>query len=324
MTITSSGKIVVIFGGSGFVGQHLVRVLARDGWRIKIAVRRPDLAEFLKPLGTVGQIQPIQANLRFPESVSSAVAGSNAVVNLVGILSENRNQKFAAVQAQGARVVAEASKKAGVAKLVQISAIGADENSNSVYSQTKAEGETAAFENFPDAFVVRPSIIFGPEDNFFNQFARMMRISFMLPLIGNGVTKFQPVFVGDVAEAIARCIQGEVKSGSILELGGSEVLSFRECLELLFEVTNRRRLFLPIPFEIAKMMGKLLQIIPNAPLTADQVEMLKSDNVVSQDAIEQGRTLEGIGIIPKTLATILPTYLWRFRVHGEFEQVEKS
>ena len=324
MTLTSSGKIVVIFGGSGFVGQHLVRVLARDGWRIKIAVRRPDLAEFLKPLGTVGQIQPIQANLRFPESVSSAVVGSNAVVNLVGILSENRNQKFAAVQAQGARVVAEASKKAGVAKLVQISAIGADENSNSEYSQTKAEGETAAFENFPDAFVVRPSIIFGPEDNFFNQFARMMRISFMLPLIGNGVTKFQPVFVGDVAEAIAKCIQGEVKSGNILELGGSEVLSFRECLELLFEVTNRRRLFLPIPFEIAKMMGKLLQIIPNAPLTADQVEILKSDNVVSQDAIEQGRTLEGIGIVPKTLATILPTYLWRFRVHGEFEQVEKS
>ena len=324
MTIPSSRKIAVIFGGSGFVGQHLVRALARDGWRIKIAVRRPDLAEFLKPLGTVGQIQPIQANLRFPESVISAVAGSDVVVNLVGILSENRNQRFAAVQAQGSRLVAEASKKAGVAKFVQISAIGADEKSNSVYSQTKAEGESAVFENFPDAFVVRPSIIFGPEDNFFNQFAKMMRFSIMLPLIGNGVTKFQPVFVGDVAEAITKCIQGEVKSGSILELGGSEVLSFRECLELLFEVTSRRRLFLPIPFEIAKMMGKFLQILPNAPLTADQVEMLKSDNVVSQDAIEQGRTLEGIGIVPKTLATILPTYLWRFREYGEFEQVKKS
>ena len=323
MINANSGKIAVVFGGSGFVGRHVVQLLAKDGWRIKVATRRPDLAEFLKPLGTVGQIQPVQANIRYPKSVKSVVEGSDAVINLVGILSEGRKQTFSAIQANGVRTIAETSKHADVTKLIQISAIGADENSSSVYAQTKAAGEKAAFEYYPDAFVLRPSIIYGPEDNFFNQFAGMMQISFMLPLIGNGVTKFQPVYVGDVAEAVVSCLNDKVRSGTVLELGGNKVLSFRECLELLLEITNRKRLLVPIPFEIAKWLGKLLQILPKAPLTEDQVELLRTDNVVSQNAIDHGRTLEGIGIIPKTLATILPTYLWRFRVHGEFEQPEK-
>ena len=323
MSNSSSGNIAVIFGGSGFVGRHVVRTLAREGWRIKVATRRPDLAEFLKPLGTVGQIQPIQANLRFPDSVKNAVADSDVVVNLVGILSETRNQTFTRIQAAGARTVAESSKIAGVSKLIQISAIGADENSVSAYARSKAAGEKAAFEFFPDANVIRPSIIFGPEDNFFNQFAKMMQTSFVLPLIGNGVTKFQPVYVGDVAEAILRSVNGNGCPGQVMELGGNKILTFRECLELLLEITNRKRLLIPIPFEIAKWLGKLLQILPKAPLTEDQVKLLKTDNIVSELAISQKRTLDGIGITPKSLAAILPTYLWRFRVHGEFKPEEK-
>ncbi len=320
MSSAPKGKLVTVFGGSGFVGRHVVRALAKRGWRVRAAVRRPDLAEHLQPLGTVGQIQAIQANLRYRWSVDRAIQGADAVINLVGILSESGAQTFSAVQDFGARAVAEASRSAGISTVVQMSAIGADPDSRAAYSRTKAAGEAAVLETVPEAVIIRPSIIFGPEDEFFNKFGSMMRFSPMLPLIGGGETKFQPVFVGDVAEAIARSVEGKVAPGTTLELGGSEVKSFSECLELLLDITNRSRLLAPIPFSLAKPLGRIMQIMPGAPITADQVEMLKSDNVVSDAAKAEGRTLEGIGIEPQTLAAILPTYLWRFREHGQFER----
>ncbi|MEP3275886.1 MAG: complex I NDUFA9 subunit family protein [Stappiaceae bacterium] len=320
MSNAPRGKLVTVFGGSGFVGRHVVRSLAKRGWRVRAAVRRPDLAEYLQPLGTVGQIQAIQANLRYRWSVDRAVQGADAVVNLVGILSESGAQSFSAVQDFGARAVTEASRNAGVSTFVHMSALGADPDSRAAYSRTKAAGEAAVRETIPEAVITRPSIIFGPEDAFFNKFASMMRFSPVLPLIGGGETKFQPVFVGDVAEAIAQSVEGNVAPGTVLELGGSEIKSFRDCLELMLEITNRNRLLAPIPFGIAKPLGRLMQMVPGAPITADQVELLKSDNVVSAQAQAEGRTLDGIGIVPQTLAAILPTYLWRFREHGQFER----
>ncbi|WP_428672092.1 complex I NDUFA9 subunit family protein [Roseibium sp.] len=319
MSTPLNGKLVTVFGGSGFLGRHIVQALARRGYRVRAAVRRPDLATHLQPLGTPGQIMPVQANLRYRWSVDRAVAGAGAVVNAVGILAPSGKQSFDAVQAFGPRAIAEAARAAGLDSITHISAIGANADSSSAYARSKAAGEAGVLETLPGSVILRPSIVFGPEDNFFNQFADMARFSPVLPLIGGGQTKFQPVYVCDVAEAVARAVDGELTAGATYELGGPEVKSFKECLEDMLAVTRRSRTLLPIPFPIASALGKVLQLVPGAPLTADQVELLKSDNVVSDAAKAEGRTLEGLGIKPATLAAILPTYLDRFREHGQYD-----
>jgi NADH dehydrogenase len=320
----SSGKMVTVFGGSGFVGRHAVRALAQRGWRIRVAVRRPDLAGHLQPLGAVGQIKAIQANLRYRWSIDRAVEGSAAIVNLVGILAESGRQTFDAVQAFGPRAIGEAARAAGIVRVVHISAIGADQPSTIGYLRSKAEGEEGILSAVPDAVVIRPSIIFGPEDHFFNRFAAMARISPVLPLIGGGETKFQPVFVGDVGEAIARILDGAAQGGMTYELGGPEVLTFRACMERTLEVTRRRRALVPVPFGIARILGRVGEYLPGRPLTHDQVRMLKFDNVVSPAARQDGRTLQGLGITPTALEVVLPTYLARFRERGEFTQVNPA
>lgn len=316
--VAVSDRIVTVFGGSGFVGRHVVRALAARGWRIRVACRRPDLAGHLQPLGSVGQIHAVQANLRYAPSVIAAAQGADAVVNLVGILAESGRQRFASIQAQGARRVAEAAKAAGATALVQMSAIGADAASPSLYAQSKAAGEQGALEVFPDAVIMRPSIIFGPEDSFFNRFASLARVLPALPLIGGGETRFQPVFVGDVGEAVARALEGKATPGAAYELGGPEVKTFKELLQYVLEVTARERLLLPVPFSIARLQGRILQYLPGSLLTEDQVTLLERDNVVSQAAIDAGLTLEGLGINPTALEAVVPTYLYRFRKAGQF------
>jgi len=312
-------KLVTVFGGSGFVGRHVVRVLARRGYSIRVAVRRPDLAGHLQPLGGVGQIVAVQANLRNRESVDRAVQGADHVVNCVGILFESGRNTFGSVQEFGARAVAEAARAAG-AKLTHISAIGADTGSASVYARSKGSAEASILNILPDAVILRPSIIFGPEDGFFNKFAEMARFAPALPLIGGGVTKFQPVYVGDVAEAVARSVDGKVAGGAIYELGGPRVMSFRECLEEILRITQRKRALVSLPWSVASLMGKVSSFIPfiEPPLTGDQVVLLKSDNVVSAEAASESRTLEGMGIAPTTVEAILPSYLTRYRAHGQY------
>ena len=312
-------KLVTVFGGSGFVGRHIVRALARRGHRVRVAVRRPDLANFLQPIGAVGQIHAVQANLRYPDSVARAIEGADAVVNAVGILYESGKQRFGAVQATGAKAIAEAAKAAGVTDLVHLSAIGADAGSKSEYAKTKAAGEKAVFNAVPEAIVLRPSIVFGPEDDFFNRFAAMARISPVLPLIGGGHTRFQPVFVGDVAAAAAMAVSGEAKSGAVYELGGPQVLTFAELMEMMLKIIDRKRLLLPVPLIGAKLTARVLELLPKPLLTCDQVLMLQKDNVVGEAAIAEGRTLAGLGITPETLAAELPSYLYRFRARGQFE-----
>jgi NADH dehydrogenase len=312
-------RLVAIYGGSGFLGRHLVRALAKRGWRIRVAVRRPELANFLQPLGAVGQIHAVQANLRFPESVAMAAQGADAVVNLVGILHEGGRQTFEGVQAQGARNVAEAAAKGG-AQLVQVSAIGADARSESAYARTKAAGEQAALAAVPGAVIFRPSILFGPEDTFFNRFAAMARIAPALPLIGGGETRFQPVFVGDVANAIALALEGKARPGTTYELGGPEAKTFKELMELMLQEIGRRRLLVTIPFPIARLQAFFLELLPSPLLTRDQVLQLERDNVVSAEAEREGRTLAGLGIAPTPMSAVLPSYLWRFRKAGQFSR----
>ncbi|MCB1439250.1 MAG: complex I NDUFA9 subunit family protein [Nitratireductor sp.] len=312
-------KLVTIFGGSGFVGRYIVSALAKRGYRIRVATRRPDLAFDLRPLGDVGQIQLVQANVRVRWSVDRAVEGADAVINLVGTFDAGGRNNFDAVHVFGARAIAEAARASG-AGLIHMSAIGADPESGSGYGRSKGLGEQAAFETVKKAIVFRPSVIFGQEDEFFNRFAGMARISPFLPLIGGGHTKFQPVYVGDVAEAFARAVDGEVAGGKVYELGGPDVATFRECMDLMQDIIHRRNAYLPVPFFLAGAIGKLTGWLPGAPITSDQVKMLRNDNVVSEDAISQGRTLRGIGITPHTMEAILPTYLVRFRPHGQFER----
>jgi uncharacterized protein YbjT (DUF2867 family) len=319
MTLQSNNDtLITIFGGSGFLGRHLVRALARRHYRIRIAVRRPDLTGHLQPLGRVGQIHAVQANIRYVESVEAAVRGADMVINLVGILFERGRQRFDTVMSYGAEQVALAASAHG-ARMIQVSSIGADEHSASAYARAKAEGEKAVLAARPEAVIVRPSIMFGPDDEFFNKFAAMARLSPALPLIGGGLTQFQPVFVGDVAEAIARAVDGEAKAGTVYEMGGPDVRTFKELMEFVLETTERRRFLMPLPFALAKFMGAFLQHLPTPLLTPDQVEQLKVDNVVSAAAEADGRTLRALGIEPTAMATIVPSYLWRFRKTGQFK-----
>jgi uncharacterized protein YbjT (DUF2867 family) len=310
--------LVTVFGGSGFVGRHVVRALANRGYRIRVAVRRPELSGFLRPMGRVGQIHGVQANLRYPHSVTAAVRDADIVVNLVGILLQRGAQRFDAVQAAGAEAVALAAKAVG-ARLVHVSAIGADANAPSRYAQSKAEGEQRVLAALPEAPIMRPSIMFGPEDDFFNRFAALARLAPALPLPGGGHTRFQPVFVGDVAEAIAKAVDGDVRPGAIYELGGPDVRTFKELMEFTLATIQRRRLLVPVPFGLLKLQATFLQLLPKPPLTPDQVEMLKRDNVVSDEAKRSGCTLEALGIVPESMAAIVPSYLWRFRKAGQFD-----
>jgi len=319
--ILQTPELVVVFGGSGFVGRHVVRALAKRGYRVRVACRRPDLAGHLQPLGNVGQIQPVQANLRVRWSVDRAVRDADHVVNLVGILHQGGRQTFNAVHEFGARAVAEAARGAG-AGLTHVSALGADLDAESAYARSKARGEKAVLETVPDAVIYRPSIAFGPEDGFFNRFAAMARVSPVLPLIGGGGTKFQPVYVGDIAEAVARSVDGAVEGGRAYELGGPQVLTFRECMEELLAAIGRKRLLVPVPWWLANLKASVLGLLPNPPLTRDQVAQLRAHNVVSDAAEKEGRTLAGIGVrAPQAIGTILPSYLWRFRAAGQFQRM---
>ena len=319
MTVqTNIDKLITVFGGSGFLGRHLVRALAKRHYRIRVAVRRPDLAGHLQPLGRVGQIHAVQANVRYPQSVEAAARDADVVVNLVAILYERGRQRFATVQSFGAEQIALAAAAHG-ARMIHISAIGADEHSTSLYARTKAAGENAVLAAMPSANVFRPSIMFGPEDNFFNKFAAMARMLPALPLIGGGETKFQPVFVGDVAEAIARAVDGNAKPGTTYELGGPEVKSFKQLMEYVLATIERKRLLIPLPFAIAKLQAQFLQYAPKPMITPDQVELLKVDNVVSEAAAREGRTLKGLGIDATAMETVVPSYLWRFRKTGQFK-----
>jgi len=309
--------LVTVFGGSGFLGRHVVRAIANRGYRVRVAVRRPDLAGYVRPMGWVGQVHAVQANLRYPDSVAAALRDADIAVNLVGILFEHGRQRFDAVMAAGAETVARAASAAG-APLVHVSAIGADAKAPSRYARAKAEGERLVLAANRAATIVRPSIVFGPEDDFFNRFAGLARMSPVLPLVGGGHTRMQPVFAGDVGEAIARAVDGDLKPGTIYELGGPDVRTFKELMEFVLATIERRRLLVPVPFWLMKLQAAFLQYHPKPPITPDQVELLKRDNVVSDDARRDGRTLEGLGIVPESMAAIVPSYLWRFRKAGQF------
>lgn len=316
----NNATLVTVFGGSGFLGRHVVRELARRDFRIRVAVRRPDLAGHLQPIGKVGQIQPMQANLRYGDSVEAAVRGADAVVNLVGILAESGKQSFANVQAAGAGVIAAAARAAN-ARLVHVSAIGADENSPSAYARSKALGEKAVRDAVPSATIMRPSIVFGAEDEFFNRFAALAQLFPVLPLIGGGKTRFQPVFVGDVAAAIADVIEGKAAPGLTYELGGPEIVTLRQVMEFILRTVERDGLMVPLPFFLAKFYALFLRYAPGPfKLTPDQVELLKRDNIVSEEARSEGRTLAAFGIAPATMEAIVPSYLWRFRKTGQFRR----
>ena len=312
--------LVTVFGGSGFLGRNVVRALAKRDYRVRVAVRRPELAGHLQPLGRVGQIHAVQANVRYPASVEAAMRDSSVAINLIGILTEGGAQSFDAVQAKGAETIAKAAAAAG-AGMVHVSAIGADENSPSAYGRTKAAGEKAVLAAVPSATIMRPSLLFGPEDQFTNRFAALARISPFLPLIGGGVTRMQPAYVGDVATAVADAVDGKTKLGATYELGGPEVLTMREIMEIILAITERKRMLISLPFGLARVQAHFLQFAPGGlKLTPDQVAMLQSDNVVSDAAKAAGLTLEGLGITPDSMEAIAPQYLWRFRATGQFRR----
>src|SRR6266702_1446460 len=313
--------LVTVFGGSGFLGRSVVRALCKRDYRVRVAVRRPELAGHLQPLGRVGQIHAVQANLRYPASVEAAMRDSDVAINLVGILTESGAQSFDAVMAKGAEAIAGAASAVG-ARMVHVSAIGADENSASRYARAKAAGEKAVLAAIPSATILRPSVVFGPEDQFTNRFAALARMLPALPLVGGGVTKLQPVYVGDVATAVADAVDGKTKAGATYELGGPEVLTMREIMQIILATTERRRMLVSLPFGLSKHQALFLQFAPGPlKLTPDQVELLRSDNVVSDAAKAAGLALEGLGVAPGSLGAIAPQYLWRFRAAGQFQRV---
>ncbi len=312
--------LVTVFGASGFLGKHVVRSLVKDGWRVRAAVRRPHTAQDLKVIGNVGQVQLVQANIRFPKSVEKAVQGSDAVINLVALLFEAGKQSFESVHVRGAETLAIAARDAGVQNFVQVSAIGADAQSDSAYARTKAEAEAAVRAAMPNADIMRPSVLFGPEDEFFNRFAGMAQFAPALPLMGGGETKMQPVYVGDVAKAIAKKI-GQGTSGETYELGGPQSYSFKELMQFTLETIDRKRFLAPVPWFAANMLGFMGELSGHAPfvkpfLTRDQVKNLKLDNVVADDAL----SFADLGISLETIESIVPSYLGRFRKYGQFHE----
>jgi NADH dehydrogenase len=309
-------KVVTVFGGSGFIGRHVVKRLAQQDWLVRVAVRRPSQAGFLQPLGEVGQITLLRAPLQDEAAVRAALGDAEAAINLVGVLFERGKQRFDGVHQQGARTIAEAAAAAGVEHLVQVSAIGADEAGDAAYARSKAAGEQAVRQAFPGAVILRPSIVFGPEDGFFNLFASMAEWSPALPLVGGGQTRFQPVYVGDVADAVVKSLTDPACAGRTYELGGPRVYSFKELLELMLDQIGRRRLLLTLPFWAASLEAAVLERMPVPLLTRDQVKLLHHDNVVDADAL----TFADLGIRPAPVEAILPTYLDRYRRGGRFGQ----
>lgn len=317
-------QLVTIFGGSGFVGRYIARRMAKEGWRVRVAVRNPNEAMFVRPYGAVGQVEPVFCNIRDDASVAAVLNGADAVVNCVGVLAETGKNTFEAVQAEGAERIARLAAAAGISRLVQLSAIGAAADAPSQYARTKAAGEAGVLAHVPDAMILRPSIIFGPEDEFFNRFASMSRLGPVLPVIGAD-TKFQPVYVDDVAAAAVLGVTG--KASGIYELGGPDVHSFRELMALMLDIVRRRRLVLNIPFFAARMMAfgfglaKTLSLgLISPPVTKDQVINLGVDNVVSEGA--QG--LAALGITATAMEAVLPDYLWRFRPSGQYAAIKES
>ena len=302
-------NVVTVFGGSGFIGRYVVRELAKTGARVRVAIRRPDRSGFLRPMGDVGQIVPVGANVRNDASIVAAVQGSDTVINLVGVLFPSGQQSFQHLQANGAERVARSAQAAGAKTLVHVSALGADLNSRSIYASTKAAGEQLVTRAFPRATIIRPSVVFGPEDDFFNKFAALARLSPALPLIGAGRTKFQPVYVGDVASAIVRAAQSPKNLTTFYELGGPRVYNFATLMKMMLEQIDRRRILVPIPFSAATILATLTELSPIPVLTRDQVRLLRRDNILQNDA----PGLKDLGIEATALETILPTYMKRFR-----------
>lgn len=318
-------KLVTIFGGSGFVGRYIARRMAKEGWRVRVAVRNVNEAMFVRPYGVVGQVEPVFCNIRDDASVAAVTAGADAVVNCVGVLDEVGKNTFAAVQAEGAGRIARIAAETGIARMVHISAIGANVTADSAYARTKAAGEAAVLKHMPGAVILRPSIVFGPEDQFFNRFAAMSRLGPILPVVGAD-TKFQPVYVDDVAAVAANAVLGRV-SGGVFELGGPDVHSFRELMQIMLKVIRRRRLVMNIPFWMANLMamafGALRAVslgLISPPLTRDQVKNLRVDNVVAADA----KGFDALDMHPTALGAVLPDYLWRFRPSGQYDAIKDS
>ena len=311
-------KIATVFGGTGFVGRQIVRELASRGVRVKVATRVPERAFFLKPCGDVGQVVPFYCDYTDEESVASAIKGSDFVVNCIGVLYQRGKNSFKRLHSDLPEVIASVCQQEGVSRFVHISALGVNKGS-SKYSESKHAGEIGVKANFPQATILRPSIIFGEDDNFFNQFAELSRYIPVLPLIGGGETKFQPVFVGDVADAVMVSLEKDEAAGQIYELGGNEVLSFKDVYERIFKYTGRKRAMISLPFWLMKIEAALLSLLPKPLITPDQVESLKTDNVLSGE--HQG--LQELGIVPTSLALILPTYLETYRTGGRFGEIKK-
>ncbi len=318
-------KLVTIYGGSGFVGRYIARRMAKEGWRVRVAVRRPNEAMFVKPYGAVGQVEPVLCNIRDDASVALAMDGADAVVNCVGILAETSKNKFDTVQHEGAERVARLAAAAGIETMVHLSAIGADAESPSDYAQSKALGEAGVLQHMPDAMILRPSVVFGPEDDFFNKFAEMSKFGPILPIVG-GQSKFQPVYVDDVAKAAVKGILGNAQG--TFELGGPNVLTLKEIVKEMLSEINRRKLVVNLPFFVGGLMGLGLDLaqkltfglVNNTVLTRDQVKLLKSDNVVAADA----KTFEDLGIAATPTEVVLQDYLWRFRPSGQYDAIKDS
>jgi NADH dehydrogenase len=318
-------QMVTIFGGSGFVGRYIAQRMARRGWRVRVAVRRPNEAHFVRPYGKVGQVEPVLCNIRNDESVRLVTKGADAVVNCVGTFDARGKNNFDAVQHEGAARIARIAAEEGVSRLVHLSAIGADVNGDSLYAQSKGKGEAAILDAFPSAVILRPSVVFGPEDQFFNRFAGMARMSPVIPLVGAD-TKFQPVYVDDVAHAAEMGVLGDAAPG-IYELGGPDVDTFRELIEQMLQTIRRRRLILPLPFWVGTLMGRVTGIgafltggLAPQPITVDQVKSLRHDNIVSDDA----KGFDELGFKPASIEAVVPSYLWQFRPSGQYAEVKES
>ncbi len=318
-------KLVTIFGGSGFVGRYIARRMAKEGWRVRVAVRNVNEAMFVRPYGVVGQVEPVFCNIRDDASVAAVMDGADAVVNCVGVLDEVGKNTFDAVQAEGAERIARIAASMAVPRMVHISAIGADPDAASEYARTKAAGEAGVLQHMPDAVILRPSIIFGPEDQFFNRFAGMTRLGPVLPVVGAD-TRFQPVYVDDVAAAAAKAVQGHAEAG-VYELGGPDVMTFRALMQLMLQIVRRKRLILNMPFWVARIMAAVFGVvralslgIVKGPVTKDQVLNLAVDNVVADDA----KGLDALGISPTAMEAVLPDYLWRFRPSGQYDAIKES
>ena len=327
-----ANRLATVFGGSGFLGRYIVRALVHRGWRIRVAVRRPDLAAFLQPIGGVGQIQPVQANLRFPDSIAAAVEGATAVVNATGVTAESGAQTYKAVHVEGALALAKAALAARASSYVHISGIGADPNSASPYIASKGLGEKATRDAIPDAVIMRPSVVFGPEDDFFNRFGALACHMPVLPLLGGGGTRLQPVYVGDVGQAVAAAVSGLAKPGATYELGGPRTMTLREAAELTLSAIDRRRLLIGLPLGPSRWIAASTQFASKATFglfptllttTRDQVDLLASDNVISAEAEAEGRVLSALGVLPQAAEAIIPSYLARFRRTGQYE-VQRS